>query len=251
MVWGALVSAGAGLLGGLLGSDKESDAINNAAQLQQESMQKAIEEIRRQYGEDSEQMKAFVANIQSQTQPFQQAGVNALEQQQALAGLLGPERQKQAQDAISGGEQFSALAAQGENALLQNASATGGLRGGNTKGALAQFRPQLLQQLLEQQYGRLGGLAGQGMDATRINASLPFQVQRQDLTGLITGQGASQAGAVMGGAQSNIGKYSGIAANLGTLSGLDYSKMFGGGIKPGGNFNPGNPGSFLGRGLDI
>ena len=49
-----------------------------------------------------------------------------------------------------------------ENALLQNASATGGLRGGNTQSALSELRPALLTSLIEQSYSRAGDLAGYG-----------------------------------------------------------------------------------------
>ncbi len=52
----------------------------------------------------------------------------------------------------------------GEEALLQNASATGGLRGGNVQRALGEFRPQLLNQLIQQRYQNYGGLAGQGLN---------------------------------------------------------------------------------------
>jgi len=76
---------------------------------------------------------------------------------------LTPEQlQQQAISGIEGGAGFQALARQGEESILQNASATGGLRGGNVQGALAQFRPALLNQFIEQQYGRLGGMASLG-----------------------------------------------------------------------------------------
>tara|TARA_R110000868_G_scaffold85321_2_gene240138 strand:- start:420 stop:1280 length:861 start_codon:yes stop_codon:yes gene_type:complete len=70
--------------------------------------------------------------------------------------------QQQAISGIAGGAGFQALARQGEEGILQNASATGGLRGGNVQGALAQFRPALLNQFIEQQYERLGGMANLG-----------------------------------------------------------------------------------------
>jgi hypothetical protein len=74
------------------------------------------------------------------------AGGPALQAQMAALGLSGPEAQ---QEYVAQQEQspaFQALARQQEEALLQNASATGGLRGGNVQGALAQFRPALLNQ---------------------------------------------------------------------------------------------------------
>ena len=79
---------------------------------------------------------------------------------------LTPEQvQQQAISGIEGGAGFQALARQGEEGILQNASATGGLRGGNVQGALAQFRPALLNQFIEQQYGRLGGMANLGQNS--------------------------------------------------------------------------------------
>ncbi len=84
-------------------------------------------------------------------------------QQQALLGLQGQDAYNQALQPIM--PQYNEMAMQGENAMLQNASATGGLRGGNTQAALAQFRPQLLQSLIDQQYSRLGGITGSGQNA--------------------------------------------------------------------------------------
>jgi len=49
--------------------------------------------------------------------------------------------------------------------LLQNAAATGGLRGGDTQGALAQLGPGVLQQLIQQQMMNLGGLSSAGQNA--------------------------------------------------------------------------------------
>jgi hypothetical protein len=51
-----------------------------------------------------------------------------LKQQQALLGLRGPEAERALIERIRGGETFQTLARQGEEALLQRASATGGLR---------------------------------------------------------------------------------------------------------------------------
>jgi hypothetical protein len=47
----------------------------------------------------------------------------------------------------------------------QTPRATGGLRGGNVQAALGQFQPQLLAQLIDQQYSRLGGLTSIGQNA--------------------------------------------------------------------------------------
>lgn len=105
-------------------------------------------------------------------QPYQEAGTGSLQQQQALLGLLGPEAQKAAISSIQGSPQYQAMLQQGEQAILQNAAATGGLRGGNVQAALATFRPQLLSDLINQQYARLGGLTGLGAQVAGQQADI-------------------------------------------------------------------------------
>jgi hypothetical protein len=114
------------------------------------------------------------------------------------AFTLTPEQlQQQAVSGFEANPLFQALARQGEEGILQNASATGGLRGGNVQGALAQFRPSLLNQFIEQQYGRLGGLAtlGQnsaaGVGAAGVNAA-------SSISDLLGQAGAARAGSALG-----------------------------------------------------
>jgi hypothetical protein len=139
--------------------------------------------------------------------PFAAAGAPALQQQQALIGLQGPEAERAAIERISGGETYKSLLAQGENALLQNASATGGLRGGNIQGALAQFRPELLSKLIDQQYGRLGGMTLLGSETTgnlsrlgqasAAGTGAAAQTTGTNIATLLGQQGQAQAGAAL------------------------------------------------------
>jgi hypothetical protein len=149
---------------------------------------------------------------------YAEAGRSALQGQRAIAGELGPEAQQAAIEGIQGGPEMSALVQQGENALLQNASATGGMRGGNTSAALAQFRPQILSQLMNKQYSRLGGLSAQGGNIA------------QYLTG--AGQSATSQVASMGQAaaagQASMGQATGQGiANLLSGQGAAESNLFG------------------------
>jgi hypothetical protein len=96
---------------------------------------------------------------------YGQAGLGALGAQQGLLGLSGDAAQQAAIAGISGGPEMQAMVQQGENAMLQNASATGGLRGGNMQAALSQFRPQILNQLIAQRLSQYGGLAAAGQSA--------------------------------------------------------------------------------------
>ena len=135
----------------LVGSSMQADAASEAAGIQAGAAGAGITEQRRQFDA-----------LQALLKPYTEAGLPALEQQQAFLGLRGPEAERAAIERISGGERFQELTRQGEEALLQRASATGGLRGGNIQGALAQFRPQVLNSLIEEQYGRLGGMTTLG-----------------------------------------------------------------------------------------
>jgi len=139
------------IVGGITGASQQAKAAEAAAQTQSGAAQAGIEEQRRQFDMLTELLR-----------PYVQAGIPALQGQQALIGLRGAPEQ---QAAISGLEQspfFQSAVRQGEEALLQRASATGGLRGGNIQAALAQFRPQMLESQIAQQYERLGGLTSLG-----------------------------------------------------------------------------------------
>jgi hypothetical protein len=192
----------------------QSGAAQRAGAQQAGAAQAGIEEQRRQF----EAMRAGLAPFQQAgTQalggfaPFQQAGLQAFQQQQALAGLQGQPAQQQAISALEQSPLYQSLAKQGEEALLQRASATGGLRGGNIQAALAQFRPAMLQQLIDQQYARLGGLSGTGLGVTAQLAgmgqsSAAMQGQggmgmASNIGNLLAQQGQAQAGGTLGTAQ--------------------------------------------------
>jgi hypothetical protein len=174
----------------LVGSSMQASAAGEAAGIQSGAAQAGIEEQRRQFDAMRELLK-----------PYTEAGLPALEAQQAFLGLKGPEAERAAIERITGGETFQALASQGEEALLQRASATGGLRGGNIQGALAQFRPQLLSSLIEQQYGRLGGMTqlGQRSAAGVGAAGMETGV---NVANLLSQQGAARAGGELGEAKA-------------------------------------------------
>jgi hypothetical protein len=127
--------------------------------------------------------------------PYAAAGAPALAQQQALLGLRGPQAQQSSIFAIEQSPLFQAQVRQGEEAILQAASATGGLRGGNVQAALAQFRPQMLQREIDLQYGRLGGMTSLGAGTTQNLANLGL-TSTQNLAGL--GQSSYQNLASMG-----------------------------------------------------
>tara|TARA_R110000868_G_scaffold46167_5_gene152788 strand:- start:2111 stop:3178 length:1068 start_codon:yes stop_codon:yes gene_type:complete len=220
-------------IGSITGAKQAGQAAERAAQTQAGTSELGIAEQRRQFDigvgltekSVAEQRKAF-DQLVSLMSPYAQVGVPAiggfgtyqaaglgavptlekfaavgapaLEQQQAIAGLLGPERQRQAIANIEQGAGYQAQAQAGEEAILQRASATGGLRGGNVQAALGQFRPALLQQAIEEQYGRLGGLSALGGAAAQ-NLATSGQGATEFLSRL--GQAAA-AGQAAGGTSS-------------------------------------------------
>jgi hypothetical protein len=205
-----------GVIGaGLGGAIEGRESVGEASQAQQQAAQGGIDEQRRQFDA-----------IQKLLQPYSEAGAGALAQQQALLGLGTPGSQQQAITALQGSPQFQALQQQGENAILQNASATGGLRGGNVQGALAQFRPALLSNLIDQQYSRLGGLTAIGQNAAAGVGNAGMQTGA-NVANLLGRQGQAEAGGILGQQSALTG---GINKAFGAVQGAGgFGQLFGGG----------------------
>jgi hypothetical protein len=236
MTFGLSGAALAGIaVGGatLISGMAQADAAESAAAVQSGSAQAGIEEQRRQFDKVQELLKPYSMAGEKALgglAPFAAAGAPALEEQQALLGLRGPEAERAAIERIRGGETFQALASQGEEALLQRASATGGLRGGNIQGALAQFRPALLSSLIDQQYGRLGGMTALGQTTTQNLAGLgqasaagtgaAAQTTGANISNLLGQQGAALAGAEIAQGKAFGAIPAAISGGLGLFSGL-------------------------------
>lgn len=211
MTFGLSGAALAGIaVGGatLISGMAQADAAGDAAAIQAGSAQQGIEEQRRQFDA-----------VQKLLAPYVSAGAPALEAQQAFLGLKGPEAERAAIERIQGGQTFQALQQQGENALLQNASATGGLRGGNIQGALAQFRPALLSSLIDQQYGRLGGMTALGQQSA-AGVGAAGQQTGVNVANLLGQQGAALAGGEIAQGKAFAAIPSAISGGLGLFSGL-------------------------------
>lgn len=197
------------LIGDITGANKQADAASQASGLQYQASMAGVDENRRQYDKMVELLS-----------PYVNAGVGALGSQQNLLGLNGNAAQQGAIDTIQNSAAFQSALKQGENSMLQNASATGGLRGGNLQGALAQYSPQLLNQYIQQQYSNLGGLTGMGQASAAGQASAGQQSANQ-ISNLLQQGAQAQAGGVI--AQGNA-----QASNMGNLIGLGSSLLGGG-----------------------
>jgi hypothetical protein len=197
----AAIALGVGALGS---AAIGASAASKAGKYQERAADKGVEEQRAA----REEMRRLL-------EPYVAAGGPALEAQMGALGLRGAEAQ---QAYVSEQEQspiYQALARQQEEAILQNASATGGLRGGNVQGALAQFRPALLNQFLEQQYGKLGGMTALGQQSAAGVGTSGMQ-SANAISDLFGQAGAARAGAALGVGQALSGPFN-LATSLGGM----------------------------------
>lgn len=196
----AAVTAG----GAIYSANKNAKAAKSAANSQDAAALAGIEEQARQF----DAVKELLA-------PYVNAGTPAIKSMQDLLGLGGATAQRDAIAALEASPGLTSLLQSGESAILQNASATGGLRGGNTQAALAQFRPALLSQAISDQYSRLGGLASLGQNSAAMTGNAGIATGN-GIASLLQQQGAARAG----GALASGSAASGLASGLGSAAGL-------------------------------
>ena len=187
----ATAIVGSAVVGGVVASR----SAGKAAQAQQEASGASIDEQRAQFAAMQRTLKPYVdagTPALRQIASFSDVAQPALNEQQALNGMFGAEAQQEAINRIEQSPLYLEQVRQGENAILQQASATGGLRGGNIQAALAQFRPAVLSQMIEDKYTKLGGMVDFGGNSALNLAKL----------GQASGAGTGAAGMNMA---SNIG----------------------------------------------
>lgn len=215
MVAAAMVATAAvGAYSANRSASAQKKAANQASEAQTEASQAAIDEQKRQFDAVQEFMK-----------PYVNAGTGALAGQQDLLGLNGAAKQQAAINSINNSAAMKTYLQQGENAILQNASATGGLRGGNTQSALSQFRPQLLNQLINQQYQNLGGLTSIGQNSAAGVGNAGMQ-SANNIGNLLSQMGAAQAGNAMAQGQASANQWASIGNIAGQLGGYYAGTKF-------------------------
>lgn len=116
-------------------------------------------------------------------------------QQFGLSGLMDyyGGNQQGLIDQVQASQFYSSMIDQGEEAVLRNAAATGGLRSGTTQNALAQNSQNVLQGLVGQQLGGLGQLAGYQPNVTSV-ANATSGIGQTLSQGMIANAQAKQEG---------------------------------------------------------
>ena len=201
------LTAGATIIGGAMSSRAQRKAGDRAANAQVEAAQIAEEGLQARFEE-----------VQKLLDPFVEGGVGAFGQMGALAGTKGNSAQAAAIEALKASPAFTSMQSAGQNAILQNASATGGLRGGNTQASLAQFDPALLASVIQDQYGRLGGLAQMGQASAAGVGSAGMQAQSQ-IAGLQQQTGAALAGKFLNAGQAQQNMIGSLFKGFGQIAG--------------------------------
>ncbi len=141
-------------VGNLFGAGSQKKAASKATQQMVDAYNRGIDIQNQQYQQ-----------TRSDYLPYTQAGNAAIGQLSDL--VTGYRSDPDGLTArIKSDPLYESLYRNGEEALLQNAAATGGLRGGNTQRGLADFGADTLSTVYQQILGNLGGVAGMGLGAT-------------------------------------------------------------------------------------
>jgi hypothetical protein len=199
---------GSAIVGGVMSSRAQKSAAKTASGAQTRAAEQSIAEQRRQFDA-----------VQQLMAPYVQSGTTALSRYNALTGLSGEEAQQTLINQITSGAEYGSLVRQGEEAILQSASATGGLRGGNTQSALARFRPEILSSLIRDEYSRLGGMVSMGQNAAAGVGNAGMQVG-QNISNQYGQIGQAQAGAALARGQATANMWGNIAGSVGLTAGL-------------------------------
>jgi len=194
MTWGLVAVAGATIYTGY----QAGQAAEEAGELQAEAAEAAAQESGRQFDITQEQLS-----------PFREAGVGALQEQQAMLGLLGPEEQAAAYGRIEESPAQQFLRGRQQRALLRTASATR-MGGGNLLTALQKQGMGFAQQDIENRFGRLSSLTGGGRAAAQNIAQYGQQTaQNVGQFGIQAAQ--AQASGLLGAQQAQAGTIQGLA----------------------------------------
>lgn len=184
---GAVASIGGSILG--------ADAAKKGAKAQARAAGEATAEQRRQFD-----------LINQQNAPYRQAGEQALNQLMGLYGLSG---QPADYSGFENSPDYQFAQQQGEQSLLRNRAALGGLQGGQTGAALQQFGQGLASQQLGNYRNSLMGILGSGQQAAQFTGQAGFNTG-QSIGQNMIGAGNAQAAGRLAGANALIGGIGGL-----------------------------------------
>lgn len=200
-----LFSAIGSIAGGLLGGGSGKKAARRAAELQYKAAQEGIAEQARQF----DLTRGDLASEQA-------LGEDAIGGFRGLLGLDGADAQQAAIDALRESPLYQSLFNNGRDTILASASATGGLRGGNTQDALSRFGADTLSTVIRQQLGDYAGAIGIGMGSDQALGN--FGANSVTNQALLRNQGAgAQAQSILTRGGINAQNWNNIGTGIGEL----------------------------------
>lgn len=191
---------------GIIAAKKQKKASKKAEKARIAAMEKAIGEQSRQFDITS-----------GQYAPYREFGAKGLAGYGDLLGLGGADAQNAAIEQLRQSPFYQSLYRTGEEAVLQNAAATGGIRGGNTQRSLADFGADTLMQTIEHQLQGLGGAANLGFSAVGQLGQFGADKARA-VADLLTGQGEARASGLLTRGGITAGMWNGIGGGLDSLA---------------------------------
>ena len=195
---------------GTYGGQNAKEAADDAAEEQERAAAEAKGEVRSQFDKTREDFRVA-----------RETGDEALQQQRILLGLGGNEAQQQAMQGLeeSAGQKF--IRERAQKNLVRNAGAIGGLGGGNVRSALVEQGAGFAQQDIQNQFGRLGQLAGQGQSAATSVGQFGSTAATNQAN-LTQFAGQARASGILGKQQVAAQQQQGINQLVGTVGGAIF-----------------------------
>lgn len=200
-IGGAVIGAGSSLIS----SSNAADAATQAANTQAAANQAAIAEQAREYD-----------LAQQRSAPWLAAGKSALSGQSDLLGLNGSSSQQTAINNLQNSALYKSLFRNGQDTVLNNAAATGGLRGGNATTSLYNLGQDTLSSVIQNQLANLGGISGTGQSsANSLNSSGSSTASA--ISSLLSQTGAAQGGGILSSTAASNSGLTGVSSALNNL----------------------------------
>lgn len=232
--------AGAGLgasLGGALGGAADG---NKGTKQAQTANNQSVNAINHGYQSGINAGNAQFNQTAGNLAPWLISGQLANAQQGNLVGLNGGVQQQAAIDQLKASPLYTSLYGNGENAILANASATGGLRGGNTQRSLYGLGNDTLAQLIQSQLGNLGGISSMGQ-STALGQGALGAANTSSIQSMLGGMGSANASGILanqGAANANNISNQNLISGLFSQGGAGFDllgSLFGGSSGGGGS----------------
>lgn len=206
-------------LGNLFSGSSNRKAIQQASDAANAGLQKGIDQLNSQQATNKDTLS-----------PYTTAGGGATDLIADMLGVNGADAQAQAIAHIKDSPLFSSQYDTGVNTILQNASATGGLRGGTTNSNLAGFGSQLFGDVYQNQLSDLFNLSGEGLSAADSLVGSGNETSSL-IAQLLAKQGQNTSSAILGkhqatqAANNSIAGFLDATPNMGSTNGSNLFNL--------------------------